>query len=173
MRSFPWLAGLIFIWLASIKLYPVFLLLYPLLTRQWKVLASAVLCAGGIAWLSLHVFGANENIFYVKNILPVLLSEPVSEDWTTIFLHTTGNQGILKVLVSYGLLPSRLSFWLNAIRLPFLFGMFIVFWKYCRWHDDENWRSLLGFSLVIITMLICLPNVFYSYFILLLSLIHI
>ncbi|MBK8288404.1 MAG: DUF2029 domain-containing protein [Cellvibrionales bacterium] len=45
-----------FIWLASIKLYPVFLLLYPLLTRQWKVLASAVLCAGGIAWLSLHVF---------------------------------------------------------------------------------------------------------------------
>ncbi|MBK8288403.1 MAG: hypothetical protein IPK95_07035 [Cellvibrionales bacterium] len=29
----------------------------------------------------------------MKNILPVLLSEPVSEDWTTIFLHTTGNSG--------------------------------------------------------------------------------
>jgi hypothetical protein len=168
MRSFPWLAGLIFIWLASIKLYPVFLLLYPLLTRQWKVLASAALCTGGIAWLSLHVFGATENIFYVNNILPVLLSEPVSEDWTTMFLHTTGNQGILKVLVSYGLLPNRLPFWLNAIRLPFVFGMFFIFWKYCRQHDDENWRSLLGFSLAIITMLICLPNVFYSYFILLL-----
>lgn len=38
MQRWPWLGGFLLAWLACLKLYPAFLLLYPLLTRQWAVL---------------------------------------------------------------------------------------------------------------------------------------
>lgn len=168
MQRFPYLAGFLLVWLASIKLYPVFLLLYPILTRQWRVLLSAVVGGCFIVLLSIAIFGWGENWFYLQNILPVLLSEPVSEDWTAMFRHTTGNQCIVKVLVGYGMLPSRLPIWLNAVRLPFVFAMLWLLWKHCRRHDDKQWTSLIGFVLVVLTMMICLPNICYSYFVMLL-----
>lgn len=168
MQRFPGLAGFLLAWLASIKLYPVFLLLYPLLTRQWRVLFSALLSGAVIAAASIVIFGLDENLFYVQHVLPVLLSEPVSEDWTEMFRHTTGNQAIVKVLVGYGLLPSRLPVWLNTVRLPFILAMVVLLLKYCLPHNQQQWRSLLAFGLVVLTMLICLPNVFYAYFVLLL-----
>lgn len=168
MQRFPYLAGFLLIWLASIKLYPVFLLIYPLLTRQWKVLFAAAIGGILIVLASVLIFGREENRFYLQNILPILLSESVSEDWTAMFKHTTGNQGIVKVLVGYGLLPSRLPVWLNTVRLPFVFAMIGLLLQYCKRHDDRQWQSLLGFVLVVLTMMICLPNVFYSYFVMLL-----
>jgi hypothetical protein len=168
MQRFPWLAGFMLAWLASIKLYPVFLLLYPLLTRQWRVLFSALVSGVLITVASIVVFGLDENLFYLQSVLPVLLSEPVSEDWTEMFRHTTGNQAIVKVLVGYGLLPSRLPVWLNVMRLPFVVAMVLLLLKYSMRHNPQQWRSLLAFGLVVLTMLICLPNIFYAYFVLLL-----
>ena len=168
MRRLPWLAGFLLIWLAGIKIYPIFLLLYPLLTRQWSVVIWAAISGVLLALGSVLLFGLEENLFYLQSILPILLSEPVSEDWTEMFRHTTGNQGIVKVLVSYSLLPSRLPIWLNAVRLPFLFAMVWLLFKYCKKHDVQQWQALLSFSLVLLTMIVCLPNVFYSYFVMLL-----
>jgi hypothetical protein len=168
MQRFPGLAGFLLAWLASIKLYPVFLLLYPLLTRQWRVLFSALVSGVLIAVASIVIFGLDENLFYVQHVLPVLLAEPVSEDWTEMFRHTTGNQAIVKVLVGYSMLPSRLPVWLNTVRLPFVFAMVVLLLKYCMRHNQQQWQSLLAFGLVVLTMLICLPNIFYAYFVLLL-----
>ena len=167
MQRFPYLAGLLLIWLASIKLYPVFLLIYPLLTRQWKVIFSAAISGIFIVLLSILIFGWNENLFYVQNILPVLLSEPVMDFWSEIFMPTTRNQGIVSVLASYGFFPDRSLFWLNMVRFPFLFAMLWLLLKYCKNHDGQQWQSLLGFSLVLLTMIIFLPNIFYSYFVML------
>lgn len=168
MRRWPLLAGFLLMWLACIKLYPAFLLLYPLLTRQWKVLLAAAVSALLIGVASLLVFGLEENRFYLERILPILLTEQSSEDWTGAFRHTTGNLGLAKVMVEYSLLPNRLPLWVNAVRLPFVFALMILLLKYCRQHDERDWTTLLGFALIEVTMLICLPNVFYAYFIILL-----
>ena len=167
MQRFPYLAGFLLIWLASIKLYPAFLLIYPLLTRQWKVVFSAAMSGIFIVLVSVFIFGWNENLFYVQNILPVLISEPVTDFWADIFLPTARNQGIISVLAGYGFLPSASSFWLNFVRLPFLFAMLWLLLKYCNKHEGQQWQSLLGFSLVLLTMMIFLPNVSYSYFVVL------
>ena len=167
MQRFPYLAGLLLIWLASIKLYPVFLLIYPLLTRQWKVIFSSVISGFFIVFLSVFIFGWNENIFYVQKILPVLLSEPVIYFWAEVFMPSANNQGVVSVLADYGLLPNRSLIWLNMVRLPFLFSMLWLLLKYCKRHTEWQWQSLRSFSLVLLTMMICLPNVFYSYFVVL------
>ena len=168
MQRWPGLAGFLLAWLACLKLYPAFLLLYPLLTRQWAVLRGAVLGAVVIALLSLAVFGFAENLFYLTQVLPILLREPVSEDWTTAFLHTTGNLGLVKVMVEHSLLPNRLPIWLNTVRLPFVLAAMWLLWRHARRHEPARWTSLLAFALLLPTMLVCLPNVFYAYYILLL-----
>ena len=162
MQRWPWLAGCIFAYLAMIKLYPAFLLLYPLLTRQWRVVGAAAVSFVLIAMASIVIFGWEENRFYVTQILPILLSEPVSEDWTDMFMHASGNLGIVKVLVTYGLLPSRSNECLNAIRLPLVALMIVLVWFRAGKHES-GWSSLLGYALVVVTMMVCLPNLFYPY----------
>lgn len=165
MQRMPYLSGCMLVYLGCIKLYPFFFLAYPLLTRQWRVLLGAFVGFFLVGGATMWIFGVDEVFFYISKVLPILLSEPVSEDWTDVFRHTTGNQGIVKILVQYGWLPSRLPVWLNTVRLPFVVMMAWLLLRFNAQHNNSQWSSLLGFALVIVTALICLPNVFYSYFI--------
>lgn len=162
----PWLSGFLFAYLATAKLYPVFLLAYPLLKRQWSVLFFAVVSLFIILAAAIWFFGWEENVFYFKNVLPLLLREPISEDWTEAMNHSTGNFGIVKVLCTYGLLPNRFVIWLNMIRLPMMACLAWLLLSRSR-ITDGRWYDALCFALVIATMLVSLPNFFYSYLILL------
>ncbi|HQQ62407.1 MAG TPA: glycosyltransferase family 87 protein [Pseudomonadales bacterium] len=166
MRRWPWFSGFLFAYLAAAKLYPVFLLVYPLLKKQWSVLVYAAISFVLIVLCAIWFFGWDENIFYVKQILPVLLGEPVSEDWTEALNHSTGNFGIVKVFCTYGLLPNRFIVWLNVIRLPMIACICWLMLARARVRD-VGWYDTLCFALVVTTMLVSLPNFFYSYLILL------
>lgn len=166
IKRWPALSGFLFAYLAAAKLYPVFLLIYPLFKKQWSVIFYAVVGLVAIALSALLFFGVDENLFYLQKVLPVLLQEPVAEDWTEAFNHSTGNFGIVKVLCTYGLLPNRFLIWLNLIRLPMIA---CIGWLMLTRNksENDNWYDTLCFALVVTTMLISLPNFFYSYLIVL------
>lgn len=67
--------GVLLAMAVHIKIYPVFLLLYFLLVRRWKVIAGFMSGFLVIAILSILYFGMDENLYYFKTILPVLLTE--------------------------------------------------------------------------------------------------
>lgn len=162
-QRWPWLAGCLLAYLAMMKLYPVFLLLYPLLTRQWRVLAAALVSLVGWAGVSVAVFGWEENRFYVTHILPILLQEPVSNDWTHLLHPAVGNLSLVPVMVGHSwVFPSRDTIWLNLVRLPMLAVLCALLPLYLQ--RQRPWGPLLGFSLTIVTMLASLPNLFYPYF---------
>jgi hypothetical protein len=166
MSRWPLLAGLLLAYPACMKLYPVFLLLYPLMTRQWTVVAGFALGCVIAGLASIGIFGWEENYFYFSRIFPLLLSEPILDDWTEPLRHATGNLSIVRVLTGYSLVfPSRDITWLNAVRLPLIAVTASLLWWRVRQPETAQWVSLLGSGLVIVTMLMCLPNLFYPYFI--------
>lgn len=159
----PRLAGVLLAYPAAMKLYPVFLLLYPLLSRQWSMLRAAVMSLLMFVALSVWVFGWDESRFYATHILPILLNEPAADDWTTFLHPAVGNLSLVPVMVGHSwLFPSRDMLWVNLVRLPMLITLCWALLVCVR--PQDRWGQLLGFSVVIVTMLACLPNLFYPYF---------
>lgn len=71
----PAVAGIALSIASAFKIYPVFFLLYPLLAKNYRFIAGFV--AGFIltGFASLMLIGMAEHLFYLNEILPILLSE--------------------------------------------------------------------------------------------------
>jgi hypothetical protein len=117
------------IWLALcvvVKPYMAILYLYPLLTRKWKVLATAVLTLLTLTFLSILVFGSDVFLSFLKNPIPKTPSwnyiEMTNQSLLATILRfvptqTTNEAPLINPLyLGISLLLSSITVWVTSMR---------------------------------------------------------
>jgi hypothetical protein len=149
-------SGALMAYAASAKIYPVFLFAYhlylSLLQKKWAALWGFI--AGLIVSLAaaLYFYGLAEHLFYLKNILPVLLQEPVTDKWVNLNLE--------KFLFITGFIPEVSGHIFSITRPIFVGGLLAVLFIY---RASAQKHQLLFFSFFITTMFFCFPNYWPQY----------
>ena len=150
------LSGALLAYAACAKIYPLFLLGYPLYLALlqknrnllWGFVAGCLLTLAA----ALSVFGLGEHLFYLQHIVPTLLHEPITEKWVNLNLE--------KFLFVTGVIPEISGHAFTIIRLVFLSGLLAVLWLYRQTLAKHHF---LVFSLFITTMFFCFPNYWPQY----------
>lgn len=145
-------AGALLAYTATAKIYPAFMLAY--LIARWRKTTIIAAIAGGTASIlaGLYVFGWDENLFYLKTILPVLLNEEVTDKWV--------NLNAEKFLYIIGVIPDITGAFFHTLRGITVTSMFFLL--YYHRHKIENCQGLV-FAFIITTMFFCFPNYWPQY----------
>jgi len=146
------LSGALMAYTACIKIYPAFLLSYFLLVNKQKVLIGSILSTVITLALSVWYFGVEEHVFYVKTILPVLLSEPVIDKWINLNLE--------KFLYAIGLVNQVDGSLFKLLRTALLGVTFYLIYRHYRLLPEKPY---LLFSFLVCTMFFCFPNYWPQY----------
>lgn len=135
------------IWLALsvvVKPYMVFLYIYPLLTKKWKVLTSAVLILLALTFLSVLIFGPEVLISFLHNPTPNMPG----------YVYTEGvNQSLLATILR--LSPGQImkeSLLLNPLYLGIsLILTLITVWLAIKRNNNDDWvvLSILFLALIV------------------------
>lgn len=154
----PFQAGLLLAIAVTTKLYPAFMLAWFFLRAPWRsVAAGFVAGCAAILLASIALFGVGEHAFFAQQVLPVLLQEkPV--------VHSL-NLTILQFLHTHGLLADMSLPFFNASRI-LLGGTLLA--ALLRGRQGDPRQEALLYALTLVTMLLCLPNYWLQYHVLLL-----
>jgi len=145
-------AGALLGYAFSAKIYPIFLLGYPLAQKNRRALIGFIATVVIVLLLALAVFGIDEHLFYFNNIFPALLNEPVTDKWV--------NLNIEKWLFIIGILPKVTGTVFYITRLWFVGALGYLLYKHP--HAAQKQEHLV-FSLFITTMFFCFPNYWPQY----------
>jgi hypothetical protein len=146
------ISGALMAFAACIKIYPAFLFAYHLLQKKRAAYAGFIIGLGITLAISVMLFGIAEHIFYIKNILPVLLHEPITEKWVNLNLE--------KFLFITGFIPEVTGKVFTITRILFVSGMLGIVFIY-RAIAQKN--ELMFFAFFITTMFFCFPNYWPQY----------
>ena len=153
-------AGAILGFCAMLKVYPAFMLVYFVLKRRWAAVAGFAISVAVLFGCCLVVVGSRETIAYFLEVLPVLLRE------TSIVLPE--NLGMGKYLQSLGGLEAGTA---KTVATILSVGVVLVssgaLYLNRKFEADEH-RIALEYSLFIPVMLLCMPNSWVNYQLLLL-----
>lgn len=149
-------AATIIAFLASVKFYPAFMASLLLTTRDKNVMAGFFLSGLCFFALGFFAFGLKENLFYWQDVLPVLLSEKIAP----ILYNMSFGGAIFRF--SQDMDITQVAF--QAYRFLLLVLTFILLAKKRR---DLARSSAEIFALLMALMLICLPNYWQTYLIML------
>jgi len=152
----PFLSGFLLAVAATAKVYPVFLVFFFFGSKwksQWLGFITGIFT---VILISILYIGVDENIFYLKNIMPVLLSEkPIihiqnSTIETLFYMHNfiSGMPGNISKFVKY-----------LTLLIVISIGVFIK-------RETDQQKSVF-FALLISGILLCLPNYWPQYQVLL------
>lgn len=155
LRKHPRLSATTIGYLAATKIYPAFMAALLLRTPTIKkTIPTFLLSTLLFSLIALALFGIDENIFYAKNIFTLLFQEKVAP---------------VQFSLSFGSELFRLTQNLNFAQIAFQFYRFILLGisllitiKYRSASHDISF-----FALFITLMLICIPNYWLSYLIML------
>lgn len=156
LHKHPRLSALIIGYLASIKIYPAFMANLLFIKPERKTIATFFLSSALFTAAALFVFSRKENLFFFTQILPMLMSEKVAASMYsasfggTIFGFTQDLELTQIIFQSY--------------RFTFLIFSFLLLFRY-RHHLHQ--LTLEVFALLMVLMLICLPNYWPSYLVIL------
>ncbi len=148
----PILSGIIVAYLAASKIYPGFMVLFFLATNNKK--ATIGFLSGFLFFISsaFFIFGENENSFYYKKILPILIKEKVSTEYFNInignMLNDITNQKI------------EIDSFFSVTRMIFISLTLILLIENNK-KKIEN--QLEVFSILLVLMVACLPNYWQAY----------
>jgi len=151
-RNHSLAAGALLGYAFSAKIYPIFLLGYPLAQKNKRALIGFIATVVIVLLLAITVYGIGEHLFYFNNILPVLLNEPVTDKWV--------NLNIEKWLFVIGILPKVTGTVFYITRLLFVGALGYLLYKHP--HATQKQEHLI-FSLFITTMFFCFPNYWPQY----------
>jgi hypothetical protein len=152
------LAGFLLALATMLKLYPAFLALFFLLRREWRALVSFCLALVVLAGLSVVLLGWPVHALYLQEVLPF------SGGGTPWVENQTFNGFFNRLLTDRIALTPETHRW--ADRVAFLVsGALIVAssWLVYRFGDRENLHYDVGFSLLLVTMLLVLPAAWLHY----------
>lgn len=161
LRQKDFLAGLLIGLAACLKLYPGVIVLYFILTGRWRSMAGVLLSTALVTIYSVAVLGWAEHVFFVLDLLPVLLREyPITEAESVSiasWARALGMQPAMTKILSQFFLISACGV---AARLVL------------RKHQHDNQRkqsrhAACGFSAMVLAMMIGMPNPLWNYQILL------
>jgi len=149
-------SGALLAYAACAKIYPLFLFGYHLFqsflhkksAAIWGFIAGVI----GTLALALYFYGIDEHAFYLKNILPVLLNEPITDKWV--------NLNIEKFLFVTGVIPKVTGSIFPIIRALFVGGLVLCLFSFRQPLAKKEW---LVFSLFATTMFFCFPNYWPQY----------
>lgn len=161
LKQKDFLAGMLIGLAVCLKLYPAVLVFYFLLTRRWWALAGVMAISVLVTAYSVMVLGWAEHVFFVRDLLPVLLREyPITEaesvsvaTWARALGMQPSSAKILSqflLLLACGCAASR-----------------VLLEKRCVPEKDQDHHVACGFSMVLLAMLIGMPNPLWNYQILL------
>jgi hypothetical protein len=151
-RVFSGFSGTLMAYATCAKIYPAFLFSYHLLRKSpgvgWGFVIGSLLTLGA----SLYFYGLPEHLFYLQNILPVLLREPVSDKWVNLNLEN--------FLFQIGCLPEVTGKIFRITRLAFVGAGLLVL---LRHSGDSGKNQFLLFCFCMTTMFFCFPNYWPQY----------
>lgn len=118
----PTLSGATLAVATCFKIYPVFFLLYPVIARNYRMLAGFVAGIAITTIVSVAVTNLDEHIFYLKEILPILLAErpmAYSQNLTleslALNLHLIENMsGVMSQIVKWSTLAILIGIGINT-----------------------------------------------------------
>ncbi|HEY9036381.1 MAG TPA: glycosyltransferase family 87 protein [Pseudomonadales bacterium] len=151
-KSKPALSGLLLALSSAIKIYPVFIILYFIIMKQWKVILFFIIGLFLTVALSISAFGVIENIFYFQKVLPVLLQEKPANH-----IENLGLEYSAFAMTGWPSLSGNLSL---ALRVFFLSATAFCIFS-CRKILPYQEKKL--FSLLLITMILMLNNRWVQY----------
>ncbi|MEZ5435999.1 MAG: glycosyltransferase family 87 protein [Pseudomonadales bacterium] len=142
-------------YLAITKIYPVFMASLLLVTPSKKqAIAAFIVSILFFSLMALLAFGLQENLYYAKSILPVISREKVAP------MQFSLSFGSELFRLTQNLEFSRIAF--QILRSLLIIISFFLLVKY-----QAPRRNLIFFALLMTLMLICLPNYWISYWIML------
>jgi hypothetical protein len=147
----PVISGIMTGLAAAIKVYPVFILSYFLLSCRTR---SVTGCLAGAFLLTLAgwlTFGQQENAFYFTRVLPLVIREPL--------FTASYNISLANLLASLGPLFGNSSGLFNLVRILSLGLTALLIYR----HKDQQGDQLHILSLTILCMLICMQNYWSAY----------
>jgi hypothetical protein len=145
---------------AMLKVYPLFLLLYFGVRRNWRVLIGTVAAVAGLLAVSVLVIGIRENATYYLKILPLLLAEAPQA--------SSENLSWARFLeLGMGLAPGVAKRVGQALVLPLIGVSVVAVWPR-RTEANSRLRRATQFGLFVPLMLLVMPNSWVNYQLLLL-----
>lgn len=154
--SKPVLSGIVLGISCMLKIYPIFLIGVSMLEKNKQVIAGLIIACLLATLVTMAYFGWEENRFFFLELLPVLLSEPVSDYGS--------NLNIQAFFLSIGSISE--SFPLFLIQKILVLGVLVLI-SY-RLQNTFEKNKLLIFSLWICGILLLLSNYWLQYQLLLL-----
>lgn len=150
-RSLPLISGFLLAWCALVKIYPAFMGVILLYQRNFKAMVAAAVSSMLIVLFCVYYFGLDENLFYLREILPGLLGEPV--------ILENKNLSLESWLVFHGFRQNLTGELFQLVRVLAL-GVF--FYTLIRLPRNDN-AALYLFLLCLCLLLLCLPNYWVQY----------
>ncbi|MCB1616104.1 MAG: DUF2029 domain-containing protein [Pseudomonadales bacterium] len=151
MDKRPSMAGFFLAYSSLIKIYPAFIGLVLLYTKNRRAIISSIVSGLLIAGFCFYYFGFTENMFYLQEILPALLKEPVIVENKNLSLESW--------LVFHGFREQITGSVFQSVRLLAL--LYLAWQFYCLSTVKAN-RAVV-FSLTLSVLLLCLPNYWVQY----------
>jgi hypothetical protein len=148
----PLLSGAFIAMAAAIKIYPIFIILYFVLKPNTKALFGFITGFLLITLFSIYYIGIGEHIFYLKNILPVLLQENA--------VYHIQNKTIESFFHAVNLIPVINGKITEITRIIALITIVMTGWVMNR---KPAQHSILLFGMLISGLLLCLSNYWQQY----------
>lgn len=149
-KKAPVTSGFLVSLMALQKIYPGFMVVFFALNRQWKLMLGCLLGAACTVAISLVFLGTQEHLFYVTQLLPILLNESVIQKMT--------NRSLEWVLLDMGM-PLEPGHVTLATRLVIMAAML---WTARKLPTSSG--HFLFFAWVLVAMVLVLPNYWPNYF---------
>lgn len=153
----PMFAGMMIALAATAKIYPAFMLAFFLGKNCFSVWKGFLISSIGILSLCLAVFGVSEIWVYASQLLPGLLRE-----WP---MGITENLNIVFFLFPDGITHQLTKDIFLVVRVAVLIFLFLICWSV---KERNVFQHILLYGQFLITMIICLPNYWQQYLVLLL-----
>jgi len=150
------LSGAIIACATAIKIYPVLMLLFFIFKKDKRAISGFIVGIVLINSLSIFYIGIGEHIFYIKNILPVLLKEKA--------IYHTQNYTIESLFHAEKIISNISGVITSVTKLITVFIVFITGLLIYRKHGKETTRdTLILFGMLVSSLLLCLSNYWQQY----------
>ncbi|HQQ62877.1 MAG TPA: glycosyltransferase family 87 protein [Pseudomonadales bacterium] len=162
LKQQDFLAGMLMGLAVCLKLYPAVMVFYFLLTRRWLALAGIIAVTLLATMYSVWVLGLQEHVFFLRDLLPVLLRENPIKDPESVSIASWAH--------ALGLLPAYAKILSQGLLLLALFlaARWVLMNKITPAKTmTEKDLVAAGFSAFLLAMLIGMPNPLWNYQILL------
>ena len=137
----PFLSGLSLAIAAALKLYPALFLIYFLGKKQWRAAAGLLVGLVGAGVASIHAFGTDACVLYVREILPAGLRGEYLDPYNTGWNSWTALLRRL-FIAEPELNPTPVAHipWLYALLHPLVHGIILVafVWAICLKRRDDD-----------------------------------